>query len=133
MPSYATIDDLALVGLSPALYEGRTDITPTVLASMIAMRSSFAEDHLGQFYKLPLVSWGSSLTIAVSQLVAWDVLSIIGHDPDAAGTSVWRDRRDEAIATLERLAKHGSPSIVDSTPAAVEAAPSFSSEVRRGW
>lgn len=132
-PAYCTRADLALVGVSPDLYAGHTEITDAVLESMIAIRSGYAGDYLARYYQLPLVSWGQSLSLAVAQLVAWDLACRLGHNPDDAGTSVWRDRRDEALATLERIAKFGSPGIVDSTPTVVESGWSCSSERRRGW
>lgn len=133
MSDYCTVADLALVGLSPALYESRPEIDAALIGGLITVRSSFAEDFLARFYRLPLLSWGGSLTIAVSQLVAYDLMCLIGHDPDQTGTSVWMQRRDEALATLERIAKFGGAGIVDSTPTAVESAFVVSSEPRRGW
>lgn len=133
-PAYCTRADLALVGLSPNLYAGHAEVTTTTLDTMIGMRSSFMDDYLAQFFKLPLVSWGPSLSIVCAQLVSWDVMCLIGHDPDQAATSVWRDRRDEAMTAIQAIAKRGSPSIVDSTPTTkIESAPAMSSEPKRGW
>ena len=131
---YATTTDLALVGLSAALYTGNAAIGNTTIADLLAVRSEFADDYIAQFYKLPLVApYPGALRTAVAQLVAWDVMCLVGHDPDAAGTAIWRDRRDEAMTTLDRIAKHGSPGIVDSTPTKKESAPYCVSETQRGW
>jgi phage gp36-like protein len=130
---YASLDDLGSYGLSPALYEGSAEITPARLTTMLSARSAYADDYLGRFYALPMVTVSQSVTIAVCQLVAWDAMRILGHNPDEQGTSQWRDGRDEALATLERIAKYGSPGCTDSTPEVEESGIAAYSEPRRGW
>ena len=131
MPSYADHDDLVTAGLSASIVD---ELDPALVERSLARRSSFAEDFVARFYKLPLKKWGASLSIAVAQLAAWDLMSaVVGFNPDDAGNTVWRDRRDEALQTLERLATHGGPGFEDSSPQLEESAPVIDSEPARGW
>jgi len=128
---YASLDDLRTGGMSGELVD---TLDAAVVMRALANRSSFAEDFLARFYKLPLKRWGASLSIAVAQLAAWDLVSsVIGFNPEDLSNAVWRDRRDEAMATLDRLALHGGPGFEDSSPMIEESAPVMLSERRRGW
>jgi hypothetical protein len=131
MTVYADPDELATVGLSAELL---ASIDPAAVARALLLRSSFAEDFVARFYKLPLKRWGGSLSIAVAQLAAWDLVSsVVGFNPEGPGNAIWRDRRDEAMGTLERIALHGGPGFEDSSPRLEESAPVVATERGRGW
>lgn len=132
-PAYATDDDLALYGIAPAVYAGHPEIDSAKRAAMIAARTDTANDYLARYYQIPMVTISQSVTIAVCQLVGWDISRLIGHNPEDPGSNQWLLGRDEAFATLERIAKFGSPGCTDSTPTVVESGWSCSSERRRGW
>lgn len=134
MARYAEIDDLTKSGLNADLIE---DIAEDVLNGLLEQRSRFADDYLGTRYKLPLTApFPPSLTLAVCQLVAWDVMTaVLGMNPEDAANANWRDRRDEALAWLRDVAagKLSPVGIVDATPSTVEGRVAIVTTAPRGW
>jgi phage gp36-like protein len=114
------------------------DIVSADLDAMLDDRSRYADDYLvaSGRYTLPLTAWGGSLTLAVAQLTAWDVMTaIVGMNPDEAANGNWIERRNEAQRWLEGVAagRVVPIGIVDSTPDATENPVAGASDTLRGW
>ena len=133
-------------------YATRTDLTQLAIpASAIAnvptaaqdnaleAASDLADSYLKSQYTLPIVAWESDLTRAVCNIAAYDIMSMRGYGPTAGGDENLRQRYEDAIRWLERIAKgEVSPKVTDSS-AAVGSGTTTSGGVfvttgsQRGW
>lgn len=132
MPQYATIDDLARLGLKRLATAGITDAD---LNAALVAASETADGYMRSQFRLPLVSWGADLRRHVAMLAAWDILSAQrGFNPDAAGSDIWLQRYEQAMAWLKDVSRGVvSPNVVDSTPSRRDGAPRVSTAAKRGW
>jgi len=125
LPAAATAT-FAVTGIAHVVYLGPNDVplpgetktTDTqMLWSEILSQSSEADGYLGNAYTLPLESFGSSLSRRVGAIVAYNLLSGIGFQPDGADEMILSNRND-ALAWLRMVGegKIKPPDIVDGTP-----------------
>jgi phage gp36-like protein len=130
---YATQTDLARHGVRTA---ATTGVASGDLDAALAAASAFADGYLANRYTLPLLTYGADLTACVCKLAAWEVLSALrGHSPDG-GDAIWKTRRDEAVAWLEKVASRDvtPASVTDSTPDYEESGePKTKAPSLRGW
>jgi len=132
MPQYATIDDLAQLGLRKLATAGLTDAD---LNAALVAASETADSYMRSQFRLPLVSWGADLRRHVAMLAAWDILSAQrGFNPDSPGNDIWLARYEQALSWFKDVSRGiVSPNVVDSTPAKRDGAPRVNTSPRRGW
>jgi phage gp36-like protein len=129
---YATLDDLAQLGLKRLATAGITDAD---LNAALVAASELADGYLRAQFMLPLVSWGADLRRHVAMLAAWDILSAQrGFNPDGPANEIWLQRHDQAMAWFRDISRGVvSPNVIDSTPCRRDGAPRVSTGTRRGW
>lgn len=132
MSQYATLDDLNRLGIAPAALRGLDDGTKE---AALTAASSLADGYLRSQFVLPLSSWGDDLRRAVVGIATYDLISHRGYDPERLGNEVLRERYDDAIRWLERVAAGTiSPAgITDAEPETDNAAPIVYTPPRRMW
>lgn len=130
--SYATITDLARLGVVPATLAGLSSETKE---AALSAASSLASGYLQSQFALPLSEWGDDLRRAVVAIAVYDLLSHRGYDPEASGNLTIRDRYEDSVQWLRDVAAgRVSPSgIVDSTPECDDAGPVVVTRPKRGW
>jgi len=76
--------------------------TPELVAACVAA-SEKADSYMRGRYALPLVSWGTDVTMHTAWMATFFVMSARGINP-SAGADVWiKDRYDEAVAWFEGI------------------------------
>lgn len=132
--SYATQTDLSRLGVKST---ATASLASNDLDAALAAASAFADSYLGNRYSLPLSAYGADVTLAVAKIAAWEIMSAQrGHSPENGADSIWKTRRDEAVAWLEKVASGDlTPSgCVDSTADVDElGTPTVTTTARRGW
>jgi phage gp36-like protein len=132
MPQYATIDDLARLGLKKLATAGMADVD---LDAALVAASETADSYMRSQFKLPLVEWGADLRRHVAMLAAWDILSAQrGFNPDSPGNDIWLQRYDQALAWFKDVSRGlVAPNVVDSTATKRDGAPRVATAPKRGW
>lgn len=127
--AYATRDDLARLGLPPAVLSA---IPVADQDAALEAASDLADSYLRVRYTLPLLSWQDDLRRAVCHIAAYDLLVRRGFNPTGADEQV-RLRYEDAIRWLERVAQGLlSPAIVDSSAEDLPG-PIGYTRPKRGW
>ena len=127
--AYATRDDLARLGLPPAVLSA---IPTADQDAALEAASDLADSYLSARYTLPLVSWEDDLRRAVAHIAAYDLMVRRGFNPTGADEQI-RLRYEDAIRWLEGVARgllH--PQIVDSSPEDLPGPVGYT-RPRRGW
>jgi len=132
MPQYATVDDLAQLGLKKLATAGISD--GDLNAALVAA-SETADSYMRAQFRLPLTSWGADLRRHVAMLAAWDILSAQrGFNPDSPANEIWLARYEQALSWFKDVSRGiVSPNIVDSTPTKRDGAPRVATAPKRGW
>lgn len=119
MSQYATLDDLYRSGFPET---ARAEFTDDALTDGLVKASGVADSHLRGRYRLPLVSYPSELSMYVSWIAAYLILSTRGFNPASGADVNLRQRYEDALEWLEGVqAKRIHPDI---SPAANQS-PSF--------
>lgn len=132
MPQYATIDDLARLGLKKLATAGLADAD---LDAALVAASETADSYMRSQVRLPLVAWGADLRRHVAMLAAWDILSAQrGFNPDNASNEIWLQRYEQAMSWFKDVSRGlVSPNVTDSTPTKRDGAPRVATSAKRGW
>lgn len=130
---YATLADFGSQGLQTGSLEGVS--TETLMAALQGA-SRLVDDYIGARATLPLVVFASaSLARATAIIATYDLLSVIGYNPDGPDEN-FRLRYLDIIRWLEAIRDGKGPlpaGVVDSTPDAIEGAAEVYSEPSRCW
>lgn len=135
--AYATRTQLGQFGIRAAALAG---IPTGDQDAALEAASDLADSYLRSRFTLPLTVWQDDLRRAVCSIAAYDLLSSRGYNPDAGADTNVRQRYEDAIRWLERVAAgQVTPDVTDSgsggdegNGSAAGAARVFSSEPR-GW
>lgn len=116
MPAYASVEDLASLGLH---LNAQAGISSANITAALEAASRLADSYLQARYRLPLASWGQDLRRCVAILAAYDIMSVRGFAPEGADEHL-RLRAEDATRWLEGIARGlVSPTeIVDAMPTA---------------
>lgn len=130
--SYANLGDLSRLGIAAEAWSGLSDETKE---AALSAASSLADGYLRASYTLPLSEWADDLRRAVVSIATYDLASHQGYDPERVGNVTLRERYDDAIRWLERVASGQlSPAgIVDATPEANDSGPMIYTPPRSMW
>lgn len=130
---YATRAEFDSLGLQTGSLQGVED--ETIMAALQAA-SRLVDDYIGARATLPLVVFASaSVARAVSIVATYDLLSVIGYNPDGPDQN-FRDRYLDILKWLRDIATGLiplPPGVIDSTPNAIEGSPEVFSDCPRGW
>jgi phage gp36-like protein len=129
---YATPAQFRHLGL-PA--QALTGISDGQIASALANASRLVDDYLAQAYTLPLVVWANaSLTRAVCVIAAYDLINVIGFNPDGPD-KIYVERYRDLKTWLQAVADGKLPlqGVVDATPDVPEGGVYAVSRPKRGW
>ena len=131
MPVYATVADLARLGVSAEALRG---VPIEAQQSALSAASSLVDDYLGKAYTLPLVSWSDSLRRAAAIVAAYDLMSARGYNPSGDDTNL-RDRYLDVIRWLEKVSSGAinAGGIVDSAAGSDEATAVTETTAQVGW
>jgi phage gp36-like protein len=111
--AYATVTDLAQLGVAPAALAAVT--VPNQQAAIDAA-NALADGYLGQHFRMPLTSWGKDLVAQVCRIAAYDAIVVRGSNPNAPGVEDLHDRWAAAIRWFEQVAAGKiTPTVVDSS------------------
>jgi hypothetical protein len=113
-----------------------TSSAPDVDA-VLAAQSAIADGYIAASgKKLPLASWGDDLRQAVAKMAAYEILSVLGHNPETPGNALWRDRYLDAMGWLKDIqaGRASNVNMVETSPVGtlldrIETV----SEGQRGW
>ena len=97
---YVTPAQLTTYGVNPFALQKVSQDEQT--AACVAC-SAKADDYMNSRYKLPLLSWPPSITMAVAHMAIWVVLSNRGRNPEAGYDDEISMRYREAIAYFEGI------------------------------
>lgn len=126
---YATPADLASMALPAGALSG---ISATDQQAALDARSAFVDGYLKTRYTLPLLTWDESITRAVCDMAAWDLLKRRGFNPENPADSAIRMGFDDAMRWLREVAnQEAHPTVTESSP--VTFAPVVISGSPRGW
>lgn len=109
---YAVLDDLSIYGLNASVL---SLLTPIQQQAALDAASDLIDGYLNSKFKLPLVTFGKSLTQKVCEIASWNLLSIRGFDPEDPADAEVKKRYDVALQWLQDI-KNGeiTPNVVDS-------------------
>jgi len=127
---YATPADVSTYGVAA---EALASVSHEKLARHLIAWTGWVDDQIGKRFKLPLVKWSVSLTMLLSEIVAWTVLSNRGVTPQTGDKDI-EGRHTKARASVIDIAEHragSSDEYVDSTPTVADDAPYTFSRPRR--
>jgi len=134
--SLATAADLAQLGLPSAVLTRADEKTAGTTARCLAAGNARAASALASAgYALPLAAWGLDLTLQVCAWSAFQILCVVGFNPDNLADVAAKLRYDAAEAWFQDVAAgRVAPSeIVDATPDEPDDAPTVATSCRRGW
>ena len=118
MSSYATPTDLRAKGAAAAALDGVPEVD---LQGALDSASGIADGYLGARYKLPIVTASPDLVEAVCKIAAYNLLALRGYNPELGADVLIRDRYDDAVRWLERVADGKiAPDLLDSSTGGVE-------------
>lgn len=107
------------------------------LDSLILAQCSIANGYITASGKvLPLVSWGEDLKQCVAKLLAYELMRLVGYNPETPGNSVWRDGFNDAMGWLRDLAagRASNVNMIEATPTDTKADRiEVYTEKQRGW
>lgn len=112
--AYAVLADLAMV-LPSASY---ASVPTATRQALLDARNAYADDKMRARYRLPLSSWPPSVTRAVCELAAFDILCFRGFNPGAAADQLVQFKYDQAMKyfdDVERQRTH--PLVTEAAPA----------------
>lgn len=101
-PSYANLSDLYRFGLPSAALGSLDDSTKQ---AALDARSLYAQGKLAGRYHMPLIAWDDSLTMAVCQMTAYDLLCNRGYNPANPADENVRRRFEDADKWLTSVAR----------------------------
>lgn len=135
--AYATRAQLIQFGIRSAALAG---IATGDQDAALEAASDLADGYLRARFTLPLAVWQDDLRRCVCNIAVYDLLSARGYNPDAGADSNVRQRYEDAIRWLERIAGgQVTPAVTDSgssgesgSGASAGVARVFTSE-SRGW
>jgi phage gp36-like protein len=88
------------------------------LEAVILAASSTAYSYIRSRYRLPLVTWGHDLRLAVAKIATYIAFSSRGFDPSNPADQVILKNYDDAIAWLKDVAgNRAAADVVDTSPA----------------
>lgn len=126
---YATPADLDAMSIPSEALSGISDEKQQ---AALDARSAFADGYLGTRYTLPLIEWDQSITRAVCDMAAWDLLKRRGFNPENPAEAAVRMGFDDAVSWLQQVAnQEAHPRVKESAP--VTFAPAVFSDPPRGW
>ncbi len=135
MSQYAQILDLQQQGINPAAIGGPTAPTDQQLNAGLTAASGFADDYLGNRYKLPLQApYPPSLVMWVCQMAAWFVMKVRGFNPE--GDPTVRKGFEDGRAWLRDVSNGDATpyGVVDSSGSSqIPEVPEVYSNCPRGW
>lgn len=135
-PALASLADMANFGFPPSAFG---QISQPQIVAQLQAASDFANSKMAARYSLPLLAWDTSITQAVVQIAAYQVLVLRGFDPnnpgDMAARDLWIAAR-QFFADVERQCAH--PLVTESAQPTAQAQPSYSapmvtSQPLQGW
>lgn len=133
MSQYAFVTDLLNFALPSVSVQA---IASNVLQSQLDATSIWADGYLNPRYALPLVAWGSDLTMNVCWVAALTIMSFRGFNPDQGADEVIQLQHDKAVKWFEGVQRQAiSPSSIvqaQVTPPNYSF-PSVNTQPRRGW
>ena len=118
MSSYATPAQLAQYSLNATALGGVNPISSTDQQAELDSASTEIDGYLASQYLLPLLTWGTDLTVHVCNIAAYRLMGRRGYKAGGADQG-FKDRYDEAIRWATKIAQGtiSPPTIKDSTPA----------------
>ncbi len=130
--AYATAAQLKSLGVASAAL---TSVSAPDQIAALQAASDLADSYLRSRFTLPLATWGDDLRRAVVAIATYDLMSHRGYNPEAAGDTTIRDRYQDAIRWLEKIAANLlTPSVTDSSsPQAANGGVHVRSREPRGW
>jgi hypothetical protein len=129
---YCLPEDLPRYGIpAPAL----RDVPLASQADSCLSASTEAEGYLASAYAMPMVSWGADLRAHVARMAVYDLMRMIGYDPDSGKDVLIETGRANAIQWLNRIAagKLRPPGMIDTVPEVLEPEVWVESGTPRGW
>lgn len=131
MSGYATVAELAIYGVPAASLASFTD--PEKLNALDAA-SATADSYLSAAFRLPLTAWDTSITKAVCQIAACDLLRARGYNPASGGDPAIQAAHDSAMAWLRDISQgRARPSGCTETPPPASSVSKVVSAAKRGW
>lgn len=103
------------------------------MQAVLDAASSKADGYLGAAFRLPLISWGEDVTLAVCQIAGELLLNVRGFNPAGLNESIVEASK-RATEWLRDVAKGvvRPAGCVDTTPAA-KSVSRVTSSPKRGW
>ena len=138
--SYATIEDLRRYGLPETATVGVPDAT---LEAELEAASSTADAYLRGRFNLPLLSWGTDITMRVAHIAAYNIMRNRGFAPEAGSDVTIKEAYYEAVGFPDRPGSGWFPAVqrqaihpdVTETATGADAHPfpQIRTASRRGW
>lgn len=132
MAAYAVIADLATV-LPAAAFASVPTATQT---KIVAGRCDYADAKMRARYRMPLLSFDMSISRAVLDMSAFDILCVRGFDPGSASDQLVQFRYSEAVKFFDDVERQRAHPVVTEALAPGTAeydAPLVLSDPRQGW
>jgi len=109
----------------------------TRLDALALAQSSVADGYIAASGKtLPLSSWGADLQLNVAKLLAYEMMRLVGYNPETPGNSTWLDGYNQAMNWLRDLAagRASNVNMIETTPTDTKADRiEVYTEKQRGW
>lgn len=130
--AYATPIDLASFALSPAFL---SPISVTDQTTSLGAASDIADGYLAQHFTLPLIApYPIDLKIRVCEIAAYYLAARRGYSADAVADVSIKDRYDNAIKWLEKIARGEiTPKFSDSSQGAIVGGAFVTTSTQRGY
>ncbi len=126
--SYASPTDLAQYGLTP---QALANFTLAQQQGALNGASATADGYLRSRYTLPLRSWDLDLRRNVCMLAAYDLMVMVGFNPEGDDTNL-RLRAEDALRWLKQVSE-GVVTIHVEESAPVIPSPLIQTGAKRGW
>lgn len=132
MTAYATLSGLATVLPSAAF----SSVPVATQQAILDGRNAYADDKMRARYRLPLTAWPVSITRAVLDMAAFDILCARGYNPGSAADQLVKYKYDCAVKYFDDVERQRTHPVVTeaAAPGTLEYdAPQVISQPRQGW
>ncbi len=132
MTAYALLADLAMVLPAAAI----ASVPSATQQALLDARNAYADDKMRARYRLPLASWPVSITRAICEMAAFDILCFRGYNPGSAADQLVQYKFEQAMKYFDDVERQRAHPLVTEAapPGSLEFdAPLVVSNPRLGW
>ena len=136
MAGYATLADMQNFGVVSTAFG---QLNTVQIQAQLDSASAYANAKMAARYSMPLLAWDVSITQAVVQIAAYQIMVLRGFDPsnpgDASARDLWMAAR-EFFDAVER--QHAHPLVTESPLPTNQAQPMYAAPLvvgnpQQGW